>query len=298
MSAQAIQVIQNSEAKFTEIARASGVKVDWATESMFAMQAIQKNEFLSRIADANPGEFQNAIVNIAAIGLSLNPALHHAYLVPRKGAVCLDISYQGLIRLATDTGSVRWMKADVVFENDKFVYHGAYEKPDHDADVFGDRGAFKGVYCVSKTNGGDFLVEVMTAAEIEQIKAASPSARKPDSPWNKWFLEMSKKSVIKRAFKTLPMSDSRMSQAVQLAHVADDVIATQEHDEPVVEVISELEAENITALIKESHANESAFLFFIGVERVEQILKSDYTKAVSALNAKIAKNAENTEQGA
>jgi recombination protein RecT len=37
---------------------------------------------------------------VAAIGITLNPASKLAYLVPRDGMVCLDISYMGLLHRA------------------------------------------------------------------------------------------------------------------------------------------------------------------------------------------------------
>ncbi|EPS8032343.1 hypothetical protein ACVHWV_004580, partial [Escherichia coli] len=69
----------------------------WAKESQFAIQQFQKNDFLAKTAQANLPSAQNAIINVAAIGITLNPSSKLAYLVPRGGAVCLDISYMGLL---------------------------------------------------------------------------------------------------------------------------------------------------------------------------------------------------------
>ncbi|EON5390422.1 recombinase RecT, partial [Escherichia coli] len=65
----------------------------WAKESQFAIQQFQKNDFLAKTAQANLPSARNAIINVAAIGITLNPSSKLAYLVPRGGAVCLDISY-------------------------------------------------------------------------------------------------------------------------------------------------------------------------------------------------------------
>ncbi len=92
----------------------------WSKEYMFASQQLQKSPFTMSVAIGNPASVRAAILNVAAIGISLNPALGHAYLVPRGGVICLDISYRGLIKKATDSGSIKWAKADAVYEKDKF----------------------------------------------------------------------------------------------------------------------------------------------------------------------------------
>lgn len=53
--------------------------VTWAKESQFAIQYFQKNDYLAKTALANPTSAQNAIINVAAIGITLNPASKLAY---------------------------------------------------------------------------------------------------------------------------------------------------------------------------------------------------------------------------
>ena len=53
--------------------------VTWAEESQFAAQALNKNPMLQQCA---PQSIQESIINVAAIGLSLNPAYGYSYLVP------------------------------------------------------------------------------------------------------------------------------------------------------------------------------------------------------------------------
>ena len=57
---------------------ATDQSVTWAKESQFAIQAFQKNDFLAKTAMANPTSAQNAIINVAAIGITLNPAAKQA----------------------------------------------------------------------------------------------------------------------------------------------------------------------------------------------------------------------------
>lgn len=209
MSNQALATIGEAKDKFQAIiAESPEINVKWQTESMFAMQAIQKNDYNIAAAQKSPASLRNAIINIASIGLSLNPATAYAYLVPRDGAICLDISYKGLIKIATDTGSILWAKADIVYSSDTFEYNGVATAPIHKADVFSkDRGEVVGVYCIAKTCDGDYLVETMTEAELIDIKNKSKSAGSSYSPWNTFPNEMRKKAVIKRASKTWPKTE-------------------------------------------------------------------------------------------
>lgn len=212
--------IQEAQKKFVEIATKADTGVLFEMESLFALQAFSKNKFLADTANGNLNSLRNAIINVASVGLSLNPVMQYAYLVPRDGQVCLDVSYKGLLKLATDSGSILWGRAELVYEKDVFNYKGPAQIPDHNADVFcEDRGKFVGVYCIAKTVEGDFLIDIMNAKEIDQIQQSSKTT-KADTPWKKWFGEMAKKSIIKRASKTWPRSDKndRLAQAIQLVN--------------------------------------------------------------------------------
>src|SRR5690606_33352025 len=116
----------------------------------------------------------NAINNVAAIGISLNPARKQAYLVPRDNKVCLDISYIGLVDLATQSGSIAWAKAELVFEQDEFELGAPGCAPRHKFNPFAkDRGDCIGAYVVAKTPAGDFLTDAMSIDEINAIRDRS-----------------------------------------------------------------------------------------------------------------------------
>jgi recombination protein RecT len=212
-----MQAIGAAKNKFNQIGG-----MDYDRESMFAMQSIVKNDYILDVAMKNPQSVRNAVINIAAVGLSLNPATKNAYLVPRDGEICLDISYIGLIKIATDTGSILWAKADIVYDTDNFVYNGPASKPMHTADVFSnDRGEKVGVYCIAKTVDGEYLVETMTAQDIADIRSKSKGADSKYSAWVTFTGEMWKKAVIKRASKTWPKTE-RSDKFDRAIHVIDE----------------------------------------------------------------------------
>jgi len=188
--------------------------LDFRAEALFAFQALERNDFLRDTALRNPLSLRMAMENVAAVGLTLNPACQFAFLVPRDGAVVLDISYRGLIKIATDSGAILWARAELVYSKDQFEWRGPAEAPVHKADVFAeDRGEFRGVYCIAKTPQGDILVEAMPANEVYKIRDTS---RAKNGPWVTWFEEMARKSVIKRASKTWPKGDLRLFRAIQV----------------------------------------------------------------------------------
>ena len=192
-------------------------------EQNYAVQQLYKNDLATKTACANPVSVQNAILNLSSIGISLNPALKHAYLVPRDGGICLDISYMGLMHLAQEIGSIEWGQAKIVYANDTYENQGLNKEPLHKYNSFSkDRGEKVGVYCTVKLPTGDFLTEEMSAEEIAVVRNTSKSKNSSYSPWNTFETEMWRKSVVKRASKYWPKSSSskengnRFDNAVQV----------------------------------------------------------------------------------
>lgn len=193
--------------------------VIFAREAEFAIQAITASDYCIGIAKSNPQSVRDAVTNIAAIGISLNPAKKQAYLVPRKGGISLAISYMGLLDLAIQSGSILWGQAEMVFSGDKFEMNGFDQPPTHKRDPFSkERGDMVGVYVVVKTKDGDYLTTTMTAEEVFGIRDRSDAwkgwlSKKTKCPWVTDEGEMVKKTVIKRAYKTWPKTD-RLEKAV------------------------------------------------------------------------------------
>lgn len=188
-------------------------------EAGFALQSLMASDYAMKIAMSNRQSVINAVTNIAAIGISLNPAKKQAYLVPRDGKICLDISYMGLMELAIASGSILWAQAHIVFEKDVFRPVGYDKPPHHEYEPFAkDRGDAIGVYVVAKTKDGDYLTTCMELSEVWDIRDRSSAWKawvkdKKKCPWVTDPGEMMKKTVIKRASKTWPKTD-RLDQAI------------------------------------------------------------------------------------
>lgn len=205
-------------------ARLTNSTLNFEVEAGFAVQQIEANDYLASVALNNRQSVINAVTNVAAIGISLNPARKQAYLVPRDKKVCLDISYIGLVDLATQSGSIVWAKAELVYESDKFTMGEPGTLPKHIFNPFAkDRGEVIGAYVVAKTPGGEYLCDAMSIDDINSIRDRSSAwkafvSKGVSCPWVTDPGEMSKKTVIKRASKLWPKNE-RLNMAIQHLNV-------------------------------------------------------------------------------
>lgn len=193
--------------------------LNFEREAEFAIQTIAANDYSTKLALNNRQSVVNAVTNIAAIGISLNPAKKQAYLVPRDGKICLDISYIGLMDLAMNTGAIRWAQSELVYSTDSFALNGFDKPPTHSYNPFAkDRGDVIGVYVVVKTADGDYLTETMSMDEVNAIRDRSSAwkayvEKGKSCPWVTDPGEMAKKTCVKRAYKFWPKTD-RLEEAI------------------------------------------------------------------------------------
>lgn len=194
--------------------------MNFAAEAEFALQQICKTDYALKVAHQNHQALRDAVTNVAAMGLTLNPALALAYLAPRDGKIQLLVGYRGLIHVAVESGAIRMAKAELVYSNDRFTPQGLDKQPLHEFNPFAEsreRGKLVGVYVSAKTQHGDWITDWMTLAEVHSARARSESWKahvaslKTDkvksSPWLTDEGEMFKKTVIRRAHKTWPVSE-------------------------------------------------------------------------------------------
>ena len=273
-----IEYISQQEGLF--LPALSDDSVVWEKEKQFAIQAMNNNDYLKKIAESNQASLQSAIINLASIGISLNPALKHAYLVPRKGGVCLDLSYMGLLHLAQSSGVILWGQCKIVRANDTYQNQGLSKEPSHLSNTFGDRGDIIGAYCTVKTIDGDCLTEEMSIAEIFDIRARSEAFKRGNGPWKTDEGEMIRKTVVKRGYKYWPKCE-RLGSAIQMLNDNGEGIAPEKNITPAINnPIQELKL----LLIDK---DPSRYLPWLKVDKLEDITEDQATAAVIMLrNAK------------
>lgn len=217
---QVFNLINPLKAEFEQVC--SEPSIQFKRESEFAMQIFANNDYLAKVALSNPTSTRSALMNISGIGISLNPAQKLAYLVPRKGAICLDISYMGLMHIAQQSGAIKWCQSAIVRKNDTFLREFIDQAPCHkynDFDTAEQRGEIVGAYVVVKTDDGDYLTHTMRIADIYAIRDRSEAWKKykQDSskkcPWVTDEEQMILKTVVKQATKYWPRRE-RLDAAI------------------------------------------------------------------------------------
>jgi recombination protein RecT len=276
--------ITDAQGTFEKIATSDKL-VTWAEESQFATQAIMKNPILGECA---PLSIRDAVINVAAIGLTLNPAFGFAYLVPENTKVgnqfirlcCLRVSFKGLLKIATgERGGIEFAQAEVVKDTDTFIYKGPCEKPEHHINnPFGDRGETVGVYSMAKTKTGEWLTKFMSKAEIDQCRAAA----KTQNVWEGWYDEMAQKAMLKRHSKQWPMAEEQ----ARFDHAVAIVNETEGSDDKAIKVAAEpsqsLNQAQINALEHEMRAHNvshEALLARANTHTIEAIPQSRFNAA-------------------
>lgn len=205
----------------------------WAKEISFALQILRANP--DNFKNCNLQSIRDAVINVGLTGVTLNPVLQQAYLIPRymkgRGQCCtLDISYKGLIKIAVDSGSVDDIDATCAYEGDEFYYEmGVDPILRHIPSMTRDFKKIIAVYAVAVIQGSrekhkKFLV--LMPEEIEEIRKSSKAK---SSPWDDWKGEMAKKSVIKRFYKLLPQTE-RMSTAIDVLNQYEGIEIPEKKD--------------------------------------------------------------------
>ena len=169
-----------------------------------------------KLLNCNVESLMGAVVTCSTLGLEPNTPLGHAYLIPfenrQKGTTDVQIvfGYKGLIDLARRSGQIISIAAHEVCQNDEFHFsYGLDEKLIHKPALTG-RGEPIAFYAVAKLVGGGYAFEVMGRDQIEEIRDASQNYKfareKGKTVWGQHFVEMGRKTVLRRLFKYLPVS--------------------------------------------------------------------------------------------
>lgn len=189
-----------------------------AKEIEFTSQAMMANSYLIKCATANPLSLVNALKNVALTHSTLNPVLKQGYLVPFGGAITFMPSYMGLVDVLVNNGLVRKVEAHPVFEGEEFEIKlgtGGYVK--HTPNPWGkrDKEHLKGVYYFVLLTDGTEMFDTLSFDELEEIRKQAPSSRS-SSPWDNHYIEMAKKTAVRRAFKMVPKGDISESKVKAL----------------------------------------------------------------------------------
>jgi recombination protein RecT len=205
-----------------EVARALPKHLNPDNMLRVALTAFRMNP---KLEECQPASVFAAVVQASQLGLRPN-MLGECYLIPYKDQCTLQIGYQGLLELVRRSGLVDSIGCYIVHERDTYeVNFGTEPGITHRPYLDGDRGPAKFGYAVAKLKGGGTHVEVMSIAEINEIRDRSQNVRnakkygKP-TPWDTDYEEMARKTLARRICKWLPKSNE-LAQALTLSDAAD-----------------------------------------------------------------------------
>ena len=221
----------------------SGLKEsDFKREVSFAVQIATANPYLQK---CTADSALKAILHVAQVGLTLNPFKKEAYLVPRynyktgETDVCLDPSYIGLIKLATDSGIVKSINCQLIYSGDEIDLDMSEENPVKKHTPYfligNEKGSIIGAYSIATLKDGTKHAEIMGRAEIEDIRERSEgykAYKQGKTKSNVWVTdegEMFRKTVIKRHCKYLPKSGDKLYKAIEVSNYATGFDETLSH---------------------------------------------------------------------
>jgi phage RecT family recombinase len=291
-----------AEPRFSQLAVAAARGIDYHRESNFALAKIRESEFLQK---CSPQSFQDAFENLAATGLSLNPNLGQAAIVPRwnskgGGYQCTVMPmYRGFIALATGGGVVQNVWGAVVIEGDDIkLTRGSHPKLEHTTPI-GKKGQGRvptaanvlGAYVIAEIKGSAYqhitwmdIDEILAVAERSETYNPKPRTKngqtytpKPSGPWVSDFGQMCVKTVFRRAYKTWPGMDrpeyAALGEAVRLDTEAEIMEQRGRDEEPGNQtlVISEAQFKELRDLAKNSNCPEDTICKAYAVATLEAL---------------------------
>jgi recombination protein RecT len=172
----------------------------------------------------------------STLGLSLDPTLGEAYMIPfqnkktGKMEAQFITGYKGLLKRVIRTGKVKVPRTLIIYEGDHFKYSAdpwpKYEYMPHalalregltKMEQLGR--IFCAVFIAEHVESAHPFIEVMFKPELDKIRARSLA--KDSGPWVTDEAEMCRKSVARRGCKWLSMDDPETQQAITLDEMAE-----------------------------------------------------------------------------
>lgn len=177
-----------------------------------AIIAFQNNP---ELRNASPESVFTALRHLAGSGLM--PDGRESAIVIYKGKAQAQPMVSGLRKIARNSGQVKAMWDDVVYEGETILARyddegvRVLEHVNEDGtplDMMKRGGEIVGAYASAKLKDGTVVTEVMTKEQIEKRRRASPNQKgdKPTYIWADWYEEMARKTAVRALCKQLPMS--------------------------------------------------------------------------------------------
>lgn len=211
------------------------------TPERFTRMALSALNTTPKLAECTQMSFLAALMHAAQLGLEPNTQLGQAYLIPYNNHGILEcqfqIGYRGMIDLCYRNPQIQVIQAHTVYENDHFEYElGLNPKLVH-RPAMKNRGEAVAFYGFFRLVNGGYGFEVMSKSDVDEYaREYSKAFDTSYSPWQKNFIGMAKKTVIKQVLKYAPLkAESRRALST------DETIKTELYEDmsevPAKEII-------------------------------------------------------------
>ena len=188
-----------------EIQRALPSNMNAERFARIAMTAVSTTP---KLLECDQTSFLAALMQSAQLGVEPNTGLGQAYLIPYGNKVQFQLSYKGLIELATRSGQYKAIYAHEVYAEDEFSYSYGLNKDLIHVPSQNPKGDPIGYYAVYhlKNGGYDFVYWTKERVDKHAKKFSIPVQKGYQSPWNSNYDAMAKKTVLKEVLKYAPKS--------------------------------------------------------------------------------------------
>lgn len=254
------------------------------TNSLYYLnEETKSNKQLGTAIQANPVKFAIYLKNLITLGVDISQ--RQAYFLPYGNEITSVLDYKTLMALIKKHTNVKSIDAQLVYENE--VFHVEQGKVvEHRQNPFAskdEKGALVGAYSIFTLDDGSKDYYFASLEEINKVKECSKSANSKFSPWNNWYDEMVKKTVIRKGMKFYPMILDN-EQRIALDSVDNDVDFNLNKKQNVVQQNVCPEKKELLDYMKANglNANEIAKTYRLTKESEPQ----DYKKALNDLKEK------------
>jgi len=181
------------------------------------------------LAKADPMSIYNCAMMSAALNLSINQNLGHAYIIPYNEnkqdengqwqKVCVaqfQVGWKGIVQLALRSGQYKAINVIEVYENQFKSFNSLTEELDADFSIDGEGEIIGYVAYLSLLNGFE-KTSYWSKAKVEKHGAKfSKTYNNPKGVWKQDFDSMAKKTVLKNTISKWGVLSIEMQKAIEV----------------------------------------------------------------------------------
>lgn len=225
------QTIAKRRDEFDALNLESGNHLNFDDELNFLAKLV--NMKAHEFSKVTIGEIANTFMDVARVGLSINPAKMLAYLFVQcdyqstQFQCYFGIGYRGYNKLAARSGEVISTIPELVYSNDTFIFKGTGQHVVHEITTLSTekRGEFEGAYCTTVLKNGTVVTTQMSKEQIDEIEAYGVESG--NEAWSGAFKdEMRKKTASRRHWKVL----SEVLDSLEETNLYSNIVKLDQND--------------------------------------------------------------------